>query len=118
MVAFDERGLLPTGDYPLTFEELRESVLVNGPPSAEAIYWDTHWRLYLVNQLEILVRQLWTVGIADVYINDKYRVELYPHYHQMSGIKDRYGNDLQFPAAFRTTRYSCEPKGIVKLMRY
>ena len=33
----------------------------------------------------------------------QYRVELYPHYGQCSGIKDVHGNDLEFPAAFRRT---------------
>ena len=44
-----------------------------------------------------------------------YRVELYPHYGQVCGIKDRYGNDLTFPAAFRKTRRDHSPKGIIKL---
>ena len=30
-----------------------------------------------------------------------YRVELYPHVGQLSGIKDKLGNDLQFPSAFK-----------------
>lgn len=45
------------------------------------------------------------------------RVELYPHYNQISGIKDRYGNDLQFPAAFRKSRSGDLPKGIVRIIR-
>lgn len=32
MLTFDERGLLPPGDYPMTFDALRGSVLVEGPP--------------------------------------------------------------------------------------
>ncbi len=180
MVAFDMRGLLPPGDYSMTFEDLKESVLVNGPPNAKEIYWDSEWRLYLVHQLEILTKQLWEVGISEIFIdgsfvemkphpNDidgyfecdvklvasgelerdlnkldpfkvwtwrpesrrpyrgcakkqlpmwhKYRVELYPHYNQLSGIVDKYGNHLQFPSAFRITRYSNEQKGIVKIVR-
>jgi hypothetical protein len=45
----------------------------------------------------------------------QYRVELYPHFSQPSGIKDNFGNDLEFPAAFRRSRRDGKPKGIVKL---
>lgn len=46
----------------------------------------------------------------------RYRVELYPHVPGLgSGIRDKHGNDLEFPAAFRQTRGSSEPKGIVKI---
>ncbi|WP_052473986.1 DUF6932 family protein [Jeotgalibacillus alimentarius] len=46
----------------------------------------------------------------------KYRVELYPHFGQPSGILDEYGHQQQFPAAFRKTRDSFLPKGIVKII--
>lgn len=46
----------------------------------------------------------------------EYRIELYPHFGQPAGILDRFGNELQFPAAFRVSR-SGHPKGIVKLVR-
>ncbi len=46
-----------------------------------------------------------------------YRVELYPHFEQSSGIKDDFGNDLMFPAAFRTSRNSKLQKGIIKLKK-
>lgn len=46
-----------------------------------------------------------------------YRVELYPHVGQLSGIKDVFGNDLQFPAAFRKSRAEHRPKGVVKLLQ-
>jgi hypothetical protein len=45
-----------------------------------------------------------------------YRVELYPHLGQGTGILDQFGNELQFPSAFRLSR-SGRPKGIVKLVR-
>lgn len=45
---FDEHGLLPAGDYELTFEQLRASVLVVGP-SAGAPHWDALWRARLVD---------------------------------------------------------------------
>ena len=47
----------------------------------------------------------------------KYRVELYPHFGQISGIKDEFNNDLQFPAAFRKTRDTFQPKGIIKIIK-
>jgi len=46
----------------------------------------------------------------------QYRVELYPHYNQFSGITDNFGNPLEFPAAFRRSRRDGKPKGIIKLL--
>jgi hypothetical protein len=46
-----------------------------------------------------------------------YRVELYPHYGQLCGIRDRFGNELEFPSAFRQARRNSTPKGIVQLRR-
>jgi hypothetical protein len=43
----------------------------------------------------------------------RYRVELYP----LSGIQDKYGNDLEFPAAFRQQRVTGEQKGIIKVVK-
>jgi hypothetical protein len=176
---FDARGLLPPGEYEVTFPELRQSLLVVGPRSAGSL-WDRPWREFLVGQAEILVGQVWDVGLHDVYLDgsfveDKprpndidgyftcdvhflasgelqrqlnaldpnkvwtwdpasrkpyrgytkrqlpmwhvYRVELYPHYGQLTGIKDQHGNDLMFPAAFRRRRSDNEHKGILKLVR-
>ena len=44
-----------------------------------------------------------------------FRVELYPHFGQETGIVDRFGNELTFPAAFRLSRTG-QPKGIVRLV--
>ena len=44
-----------------------------------------------------------------------YRVELYPHYGQLSGIRDRYGHELEFPSAFRLSRRTGAARGVVKL---
>ena len=141
--------------------------------------WNAAWRRRLVDNAEILVDQLWAVGITEIFLDgsfveDKphpndidgyfvcspfvladgsllralnalderrcwtwdprsrtpfrgyakkqlpmwhaYRVELYPHYvHGSSGIRDRFGNELSFPAAFRLRRSTDEPKGIVKI---
>lgn len=175
--ACNDSDLLPPGDCTLTFEALKESVLVIGDGREG---WDTEWRMYLVEQAEIMVKQLWQIGIDEIYLdgsfveaknhpNDvdgyflcdylsvaqgdlqrklntldpykiwtwepsarqayrgypkkqlpmwhRYRVELYPHFGQISGIKDKYGNDLEFPAAFRRQRMTDEPKDIIKISK-
>ena len=45
----------------------------------------------------------------------QYRVELYPHYGQLSGIRDKFGNELEFPSAFRLSRRDGKPRGIIKI---
>jgi len=48
----------------------------------------------------------------------RYRVELYPHVPGLgigSGIVDKYGNQLEFPSAFRQCRRNGKPRGIVKI---
>ena len=141
---------------------------------------DSAWRTYLIGQAEILVKQLWQIGISNIFLNGSfveakahpndidgyfevdlrrfasgeleqelnaldpykawtwdhtarrryrnytkaqlpmwhhYRVELYPHYSGLVALQDRHGNNLQFPAAFRTERATDEPKGIIKLVK-
>ncbi|MFP4105919.1 MAG: DUF6932 family protein [Phycisphaerae bacterium] len=177
---FTAEGLLPPGDYELTLDQLRESALVGGPLDHSA-QWDAAWRAKLVDNLAVLVRQLWQVGIEEIYIdgsfaedkshpNDidgyfvctlqelgsgrlqrelnlldphkvwswdpasrrpyrgyaknqlpmwhQYRVELYPHcpcFDVGCGIRDRHGNELEFPSAFRQARADGKPKGIIKI---
>jgi hypothetical protein len=176
---FTDDGVLPAGDYKMTLGQLRKSLLVVGP-GISAPSWDSQWRGHLVNSLEVLVNQLWSVGIEDIFIdgsfaedkdhpNDidgyfvcdfkqfisgkiqqdlnlldpykvwtwdpksrksapgydkkqlpmwhQYGVELYPHWGQASGIKDKYGNELEFPSAFRQSRRDGTPKGIVQLLK-
>lgn len=174
--SFNDSDVLPPGDYEVTFSQLRNSLLVgNTAPS-----WDGEWRLHLVNQAEKLAKQLWQVGVSDIFLdgsfvenkdhpNDidgyfvcdlmelatgslqqrlnaidphkvwtwdpasrrtyrghakkqlpmwhRYRVELYPHVGQPSGILDEYGNQQLFPAAFRKRRQTFEPKGIIKVVQ-
>ena len=62
--------MLP-GDYELTFEELRRSLLVEGPGRADST-WDTAWRESLVGNLEVMTRQLWQVGIRDVFADGSF----------------------------------------------
>lgn len=172
-------GVLPRGDHLATLSELMQSHLVVGSVGSPAT-WDAPWRARLVGNLEIIVRQLWDVGIDQIYIdgsfveakdhpNDidgyfecdpryltsgqlerdlnardpyqswswdparrqhdpnsgkgqlpmwfRYRVELYPHIGQPTGIVDRFGNQLQFPSAFRLSRRAYTPKGIIKIVR-
>jgi hypothetical protein len=180
LLRFNEDGLLPPGDYALTLEQLKASHLVTGEASEFTDTWDHDWRLNLVEQVEILIQQLWTTGVEGIYLdgsfvedkshpNDidgyfdcdkmyflsgelqrdlnaldpykiwtwdhrtrkpyrnyakkqlpmwhRYRVELYPHYQQSSGIRDKYGNELQFPSAFRLSRSADHPKGIIKIIK-
>jgi hypothetical protein len=179
---FEPDGLLPPGDYEVSFDDLRSSVLVLGPNAGkEQSFWDMPWRLQLIKNLEILTRQLWQVGIRDIFAdgsfaedkdhpNDidgyfvcplgllrtgeltrqlnlldpfkiwtwdpasrrpyrgypkkqlpmwhRYRVELYPHVPDLgigSGIRDKYGHELEFPSAFRQSRRDGKPRGIVRI---
>ena len=68
---FDAEGLLPPGDYEVTFDDLRHSVLVAGTKNQKG-YWDAAWRGQLVDNLEVLTRQLWSVGIRDVYADGSF----------------------------------------------
>ncbi len=177
--SFNEYGLLHPRDYLLSLEELSSSLLVKGP-TKKTQTWDSVWRLQLVDNLRILVKQLWKVGIDNIFINgsfveDKdhpndidgyfecdlldfatgrlqrdlnlldphkiwtwdpnsrkldpdsckkqlpmwhvYRVELYPHFDQPSGIKDEHGYQLMFPSAFRQSRREHRQKGIIKIKK-
>ena len=70
---FTDDGLLPPGDYEVTLDELRKSILVAGPRD-EAAYpnWNAAWRRQLVDNLEVLVRQLWQVGITEIFIDGSF----------------------------------------------
>jgi len=68
---FTRQGVLPPGDYPMTIEELRTSFLVSGPKGVGR-GWDADWRLKLVNNLEILAKQLWSIGVKEIYINGSF----------------------------------------------
>ncbi len=68
---FTPDGVLPPGDWELTFEELRASFLVKGLATATAT-WDAGWRARLVDNCEVLVRQLWAVGITTVYLDGSF----------------------------------------------
>lgn len=70
---FTEDGLLPVGDYELSLSQLAASPLVVGPRDAECYpNWDAAWRLRLVNNLGVLVRQLWRAGIEAIFIDGSF----------------------------------------------
>ncbi len=174
---FTIEGVLPPGDYAITLDDLCQSFLVTGEHHEN---WDVQWRQKLVDNLAILIEQLWQVGVERIFIdgsfveekshpNDidgyfecdrgrlldgalqqelnlldahkvwtwspqnrrryrgypkaqlpmwhQYRVELYPHWGQLCGIRDEHGHELQFPAAFRKSRTQSTAKGIVQIVR-
>jgi hypothetical protein len=80
---FDHDGLLPPGDYELTIEELMGSMLVEGPHPTP-IHWDTRWRRRLVLNLVVLVNQLWSVGIENIFIDGSF-VEEKDHPNDIDG---------------------------------
>jgi len=80
---FNQDGLLPQGDYILTFDELRTSMLVK-PSLATAGQWDEQWRLTLVNNAELLVKELWQVGIKNVFLDGSF-VEDKDHPNDIDG---------------------------------
>jgi hypothetical protein len=66
----------------MSLAELRASALVTGPQGIEV--WDSDWRLHLVGNLEILAKQLWQVGIKDIYVNGSF-VEDKAHPNDIDG---------------------------------
>lgn len=70
---FQVDGLLPPGDYELSFSELRQSILVLGPRGADrSPTWDSGWRSMLVDNLEVLTRQLWQAGITEIFADGSF----------------------------------------------
>lgn len=71
--SFTESGLLPPGDYELSFDELRDSILVRGPKDRERCpHWDGEWRVHLIDNFEHLTRQLWSVGIREIFADGSF----------------------------------------------
>lgn len=71
ILVFNNEGVLPPGDYPMTFSQIRKSLLVKEPKNYDGL-WDMPWRLKLVNNLEILIKHLWTVKITEIFINGSF----------------------------------------------
>ena len=82
---FTDDGLLPPRDYVLSLEDLAESLLVAGPaPTEKNWQWDTQWRKQLVENLGVLVRQLWQVGVSRVFVDGSF-VEDKDHPNDIDG---------------------------------
>jgi hypothetical protein len=80
--AFTVDGLLPPGDFTLTFDEIRASFLVRGP--RQSMSWDISWRTQLVENLEIIVGGLCAVGVHDIFIGGSF-VEEKDHPNDIDG---------------------------------
>ena len=80
---FGPGGLLPPKDYEMTLQELKNSILVDGP-GEECPDWDYEWRLRLVENLETVVGQLWEVGITEIFIDGSF-VEDKDHPNDIDG---------------------------------
>jgi len=68
---FTSEGVLPEGDYQLTLSQLKTSHLVTGVYSSHAV-WNSSFRLELVENAEILIKQLWKVGIQMIFLNGSF----------------------------------------------
>lgn len=82
-LSFTFDGLLPPGDYEMTVEEMRASILVRGPRTGHP-NWDGPWRASLLDNLEILVGQLQSVGVTEVYVDGSF-VEDKDHPNDIDG---------------------------------
>jgi len=70
---FTDAGLLPPGDYELSLEELAQSMLVVGPKDRTRYpNWDAAWRKRLVDNLSVMVHQLWRVGVARIFVDGSF----------------------------------------------
>lgn len=58
----------------MTLNELEMSILVTGDEDKDDA-WDTKWRLKLVQNLRILVSQLWAEGFTDIYIDGSFATD-------------------------------------------
>jgi hypothetical protein len=67
---FTLEGVLNPGDYEMTLDELRTSSLVVGP--GDSATWDVAWRLNLVGNLQVLVEQLWSVGVTEIFVDGSF----------------------------------------------
>lgn len=82
--SFRSDGLLPPGEYEVSFDELMGSILVGGPADLSKRHWDASWRAVLVKNLVKLTRQLWKVGITELFVNGSF-VEDKDHPNDIDG---------------------------------
>jgi hypothetical protein len=83
---FTQTGVLAPGDYRATLAEIRASVLVTGA-GVTSSHWDSEWRSECVDNLEIMVKQLWQIGIEKVFIDGSF-VEDKDHPNDIDGYFD------------------------------
>ena len=83
-VLFNSRGLLNPGDYEMTFDDIKKSILVIGPGTSVEPEWDDQWRLHLVEQAEVLVKQLWQIGVTEIFLDGSF-VEQKAHPSDIDG---------------------------------
>jgi len=82
---FNHDGLLDPETYEATLNDIRQSILITGDGSSP--YWDSNWRALLVKKLEILVQQLWKIGITDIFVDGSF-VENKDHPNDIDGYFD------------------------------
>jgi hypothetical protein len=80
---FNEDGLLPPGDYEMSLEELKGSMLVKGPEEGYPS-WDSEWWMKLVENMGVMVGQLRRVGITEIFVNGSF-VEDKDHPNDIDG---------------------------------
>src|ERR1700677_4336223 len=83
-MAFSSEGLLPTGEFAGTLDELRTSLLVLGPSDSPSLDWDEDWRHRLVVNLGLLAQQLWSIGTGPIFIDGSF-VESKGHPNDIDG---------------------------------
>jgi hypothetical protein len=66
---FTHQGVLKSGTYDATFAEIRSSILVTGTGSST---WDSAWRGKLLDNAEILTKELWAIGIKSVFFDGSF----------------------------------------------
>src|SRR5699024_12743632 len=62
--------------------ELRQSFLIKGENDLHV--WDEQWIIYLIDQLEILVQELWKVEVDQIFIDGSF-VENKAHPNDIDG---------------------------------
>lgn len=67
---FNNDNVLDPGTYKATFGQLRSSLLVVGDGTSTT--WDSAWRLKLIDNLEVLANQLWSVGYREVFLDGSF----------------------------------------------
>jgi hypothetical protein len=68
---FNASGVLPPGDYVLTFAQLQDSMLVKGSKTG-ARNWDTQWRGFLASNLRSVANTLWELGVEYLVIDGSF----------------------------------------------